>query len=46
MGGNNKMELFFFRHAQGQHVMKPPKSLQLIDPHPSLVEEDTNELIS
>jgi broad specificity phosphatase PhoE len=33
MGGNNRMELFFFRHAQGQHVMKPPKSLQMTDPH-------------
>ncbi len=32
MGGSIRMELYFVRHAQGQHVMKPPKSLQMTDP--------------
>lgn len=27
------MELYFFRHAQGEHVMKPPKSLNMTDPN-------------
>ncbi|GIN59967.1 hypothetical protein J8TS2_42860 [Lederbergia ruris] len=27
------MELYFFRHAQGQHVMNPPESLQMTDPY-------------
>ncbi|MFS0613305.1 hypothetical protein [Lederbergia ruris] len=27
------MELYFFRHAQGQHVMNSPESLQMTDPY-------------
>lgn len=26
------MEIYFFRHAQGQHVLNPPTSLQMQDP--------------
>ncbi|MBP1917148.1 broad specificity phosphatase PhoE [Lederbergia galactosidilyticus] len=26
------IELYFFRHAQGQHVLRPPQSLQMLDP--------------